>query len=93
MNIYVGNLSYQTRSQELKAAFEPHGTVVDARVVEDKMSGRSRGFGFVEMSDVTEAKAAIEKMNGADLQGRTLNVKEAQPRPERAPRSRSASRY
>lgn len=88
MNIYVGNLSYDTSSQELREAFERHGKVADARVIEDKYTGRSRGFGFVEMEDNAEAQAAIEQLNGTDLQGRTITVNEARPRPDRGPHGR-----
>ena len=77
MNIYVGNLSYDTQDDDLRDAFSQHGTVDDARVIKDRESGRSRGFGFVEMANDTEAKAAIEATNGSDLQGRNLNVNEA----------------
>ena len=86
MNIYVGNLSFDTSSEELRAAFADHGEVADARVITDRETGRSRGFGFVEMVDNSEAQAAIEKLNGTSLQGRTINVNEARPREERRPR-------
>lgn len=90
MNIYVGNLSFNTSDNDLRAAFEQFGTVDSARVATDRESGRSRGFGFVEMSNDSEARKAIEGTNGRDLQGRTLNVNEARPREERKP---SYSRY
>lgn len=77
--LFVGNLEYTVTSDDLKEAFAQTGTVVDAVVISDKMSGRSRGFGFVEMSSEAEAKAAIEKLNGADLKGRKINVNEARP--------------
>lgn len=96
MNIYVGNLSYSTRDEDLREAFEAFGDVAEARVISDRDTGRSRGFGFVEMSNDNEARAAIEKLNGADLQGRTISVNEARPREERKPRSgggRFSSRY
>lgn len=93
MNIYVGNLSYDTGDQELRAAFERFGAVEDARVIEDKFTGRSRGFGFVEMTNDSEAQAAINEMNGKELQGRTLTVNEARPRESRSSRPRSSSRY
>lgn len=80
-NLYVGNLSYQTTADDLREAFSAHGTVTRAQIVSDRETGRSRGFGFVEMSD--GAEAAIEAMNGASLQGRTLTVNEARPREER----------
>ena len=90
MNIYVGNLSFNTNDNDLRATFEQFGNVDSARVATDRESGRSRGFGFVEMSNDSEARKAIEGTNGRDLQGRTLNVNEARPREERKP---SYSRY
>ena len=86
MNLYVGNLSYDTDNASLKEAFEAHGQVEDARVIEDKYTGRSRGFGFVEMPNDTEAQAAISSLNETDLQGRTITVNEARPRTDRSPR-------
>ncbi len=86
MNIYVGNLSYDTDNASLKEAFSQFGQVDDARVIEDKYTGRSRGFGFVEMSNDSEGQAAIAKLNGTDLQGRTITVNEARPRESRGPR-------
>src|SRR5213079_2290550 len=79
--LYVGNLSFQTTDQELADAFGQFGTVTSAQVVTDRDTGRSRGFGFVEMSD--GAEAAIQAMNGAQLSGRTLTVNEAKPREDR----------
>lgn len=84
MNIYVGNLSYGTTADDLEHAFAPHGRVASANVITDKMTGRSRGFGFVEMPDEAEARAAITALNGTDLGGRSLTVNEARPRAERA---------
>ena len=80
MNIYVGNLAYSTTDSSLEEAFGAHGTVERAQVVIDRNSGRSRGFGFVEMPNDEEAKTAIEAMNGSDMDGRALNVNEARPR-------------
>ena len=80
MNIYVGNLSRQTDDQSLRQAFQAHGDVSSVNIITDKFSGESRGFGFVEMPDQEQAKAAIDAMNGTDLDGRTLNVNEARPR-------------
>ena len=77
--LFVGNLEYTVTSDDLREAFSQAGTVVDAVVITDKMSGRSRGFGFVEMSSEDEAKAAVEKLNGSDLKGRKINVNEARP--------------
>ena len=82
MKIYVGNLAFGVDDAALRAAFEPHGEVSSAQVVMDRDSGRSRGFGFVEMPTGDQAKAAIQALNGTDLQGRSLNVNEARPRPE-----------
>lgn len=80
MNIYVGNLSYNTTDDDLREAFEQHGQVDSARVIIDKFTNKSRGFGFVEMSNPSEGQNAIAKLNGATLQGRTLKVNEARPR-------------
>jgi cold-inducible RNA-binding protein len=83
MNIYVGNLSYNTNDASLRAAFEPHGEVASAQVIIDRDTGRSRGFGFVEMPDDEQAKAAIAALNGQDMDGRSLNINEAKPRADR----------
>ena len=82
MNIYVGNLSFNASEADLRSAFEQYGAVSTASVVMDKMSGQSRGFGFVEMPNNAEATKAIEALNGADLCGRALRVNEARPKPE-----------
>ena len=84
--LYVGNLSYNTTDASLKDAFAPLGAVESANVIVDKMTGRSRGFGFVTMTNDDEALAAIEKMNGAEVEGRKLTVNEAKPLSERPPR-------
>ena len=81
--LYVGNLSFQTTSDELKDHFAQAGTVESASVVEDRMTGRSRGFGFVEMATAEEAAAAIEQLNGKEFAGRNLTVNEARPRTDR----------
>jgi RNA recognition motif-containing protein len=84
--IYVGNLSYSTTDDSLKNAFAAFGNVVSAAVITDKMSGRSKGFGFVEMSTDEEAQAAVTKMDGQELDGRQIKVNEARPmesRPQR----------
>jgi len=91
MKIYAGNLSYNTSDEDLRAAFAQFGTVDSADVIMDRSTGRSKGFGFVEMSDAAEAKAAIEGLNGKDLDGRAMNVDEAKPKTD-SPR-RSFSRY
>lgn len=83
MNIYVGNLPYNMTGDELRAIFETYGGVTDSSVIIDRVTNRSRGFGFVEMSDEAEARKAIEETNGADYKGRTLVVNEARPREER----------
>jgi cold-inducible RNA-binding protein len=82
LRIYAGNLSYEVNDDDLRQAFEQFGAVESATVVKDKFSGQSKGFGFVEMSNATEAKSAIDGLNGRDLKGRTMNVNEARPRPE-----------
>lgn len=81
--LYVGNLPFQTTSEDLRAHFAQAGNVESASVVEDRMTGRSRGFGFVEMTTPEEATAAIEQLNGKDFGGRTLTVNEARPRTDR----------
>ncbi len=81
--LYVGNLSFQTTSEDLQELFAQAGTVSSASVVEDRMTGRSRGFAFVEMSTPEEAAAAIEQMNGREVGGRALKVNEAKPRESR----------
>ena len=78
--LYVGNLSYATTDQELQELFAQHGTVQSANVVTDRYTGRSRGFGFVEMGSGEEAQQAIEALNGTDFQGRNLVVNEARPK-------------
>jgi len=80
MNIYVGNLSFETTEDQLSQTFGSFGEVISASIIADKFSGESRGFGFVEMAGKTEAAAAISGLNGQDLNGRALNVNEARPR-------------
>jgi RNA recognition motif-containing protein len=82
MNIYVGNLSYEVTEEDLKQAFEAFGQVESVRIIKDNYSGRSKGFGFVEMPGRAEAQPAINDLNGKELKGRTLNVNEARPRSE-----------
>jgi len=84
--LYVGNMSYDTDSSTLEQMFTPHGTVESANVITDRSTGRSKGFGFVEMSTEAEAQAAIEALNGKDLNGRALTVNEARPREDRGGR-------
>ena len=84
MRLYVGNLSYNTTSQSLEAMFAEYGQVKNAQVVQDRDTGRSKGFGFVEMNDAGQAKAAIEGLNMKEVDGRSLTVNEARPREERS---------
>lgn len=84
--LYVGSLSYNTTEEALKDAFSQAGTVESATIITDKMTGRSKGFGFVEMSSDEEAQKAIKMWNGKELDGRTLTVNEARPMEERPPR-------
>src|SRR3989440_5259252 len=86
--LYVGNLTYEVTSSELEQLFGAHGTVQSAQVIADRDTGRSKGFGFVEMSSDAEAQAAIAALNGKEVGGRALTVNEAKPREER-PRSSS----
>ncbi len=86
MKIYVGNLSFRTTQQELEDLFTNYGSVQEAAVVTDRETGRSRGFGFVTMPEDSEANAAIEALNGTEIEGRTLTVNEARPKADR-PRS------
>ena len=83
MNIYVGNLHYEINEDELKGFFEEYGEVTSARVITDKYSGRSKGFGFVDMPNTDEANRAVEELNGAEVKGRPMKVNESQERRER----------
>jgi len=83
MKLYVGNLSFQTSNEELQQLFAQAGTVESASIVEDRDTGRSRGFGFVEMSSKEEGEAAIAQFNGKEVNGRSLTVNEAKPRENR----------
>jgi RNA recognition motif-containing protein len=83
VNIYVGNLSRDVSEAELREAFQAFGEVSSASIIKDKFTGESRGFGFVEMPNKSEADAAISGMNGKDLKGRAINVNEARPRTDR----------
>ena len=82
--LYVGNLSFNTSNEDLQELFGQAGTVESANIVEDRDTGRSRGFGFVEMSSAEEGKTAIEQLNGKEIDGRSLTVNEARPREERS---------
>ncbi len=92
MNIYVGNLSGQVTEEDLREAFKAFGDVTSIKIVKDKFSGVSRGFGFVEMGSQTEGKAAIASLNSKELKGLKLIVNEARPRPEDRRDSRRSSR-
>ncbi len=81
--IYVGNLSFDTTEQGLQDAFAQHGTVESVSILTDRMTGRSRGFGFIEMPDDSEAKAARDAINGTEIDGRSLKVNEARAREDR----------
>jgi cold-inducible RNA-binding protein len=83
--LYVGNLSFKTTSDDLRDYFSQAGTVESASVIEDRETGRSRGFGFVEMATAEDAQAAIEQFNGKELSGRSLTVNEAKPKTDRGP--------
>ena len=82
MNIYVGNLSHEVTEEDLRQAFEAFGEVTSAAVIKDKLSGQSRGFGFVEMPAKAEGQSAIDGLNDKELKGQNLNVNEARPRSE-----------
>ncbi|OGC96172.1 MAG: RNA-binding protein [candidate division Zixibacteria bacterium RBG_16_53_22] len=92
MNIFIGNLSHQTQVDSLRQAFESHGQVSTANIIKDKFNGESKGFGFVEMPNKSEADTAIANLNGKDLDGRAITVSEARPRPENRGRG-NGSRY
>jgi RNA recognition motif-containing protein len=92
MNVYVGNLAYTTSSDDLSEAFSAFGEVTSANVISDRDSGRSKGFGFVEMSDDAQAREAIEKLNGTEMDGRTITVNEARPREDRGGRGGGGGR-
>ena len=85
LNIYVGNLSFDTSESDLEQAFSQHGEVEEVQIITDRDTGRSRGFGFVKMRDDNAGRTAIDQLNGTDLGGRNIVVNEAKPRAERAP--------
>ena len=91
--LYVGNLSYSVRDSDLEDLFSAHGSVQSAQVIMERDTGRSKGFGFVEMSNDQEAQDAISALNGRELEGRTLTVNEARPKEQRPARDFSRSRY
>lgn len=82
MNIYVGNLSYEVTEEDLSKAFAEFGEVVSAKVIKDGYSGRSKGFGFIEMTNNAEGEAAISALNGSEIKGRAVKVNQANPRRE-----------
>ena len=84
MNIYVANLNFKVQDDELRELFEAHGEVSSAKIIKDRDSGQSRGFGFVEMPDDDNATVAIESLDGTDFGGRSLRVSEARPRPQQS---------
>jgi RNA recognition motif-containing protein len=87
VNIFVGNLAFSTTNHDLRQLFEPYGAVDEIRVIMDRETGRSKGFGFVEMPDGTAARTAMATLQGKEVEGRTLTVNEAKPRePRREPR-------
>ena len=92
MNIYVSNLSFNVQNEDLREVFAPYGEVTSARIVNDRETGKSRGFGFVEMSDETSSKTAIAELNDAELDGRNMKVTEARPKEDRPARSSSPFR-
>ena len=83
MNIYVGNLSFEATEEDVRQAFQSFGQVASVSIIQDKFSGKSRGFGFVEMPTKAEADKAVEGLNGKDIKGRALKVNEAKPRADR----------
>src|SRR5690606_41443486 len=93
MNIYVGNLSWSMTDEDLNTLFSEYGTVTSAKILKEKNTGRSKGFGFVEMEDDEAAKTAIATLNESEIQGRKLIVNESQPRPEGSGYKRSGGGY
>ena len=93
MDIYVGNLPYSTADDDLKGLFAAYGEVASARVVVDRATGQSKGFGFVELADRAQAQKAIEALNGFDVDGRKLRVNESQPKPREDRGSRGGGRW
>ena len=91
MNIYVSNLSFSVQDEDLKGFFEEYGEVTSANVIMYKFTNRSRGFGFVEMSDDAAAQKAIQELDGGMVEGRAIKVNEAKPREERAPKKSFSS--
>jgi RNA recognition motif-containing protein len=92
MNIYVSNLSFNIQDEDLREFFAPYGEVTSAKIINDRESGRSRGFGFVEMSDDAASKKAIAELDGASIDGRTIKVMEAKPKEDRPARNSGGDR-
>ena len=92
MNIYVSNLSFNVQNEDLREVFAPYGEVTSAKIVNDRETGKSRGFGFVEMADETASNKAIAELNDAEIDGRTIKVTEARPKEDRPARSSSPFR-
>jgi RNA recognition motif-containing protein len=92
MNIYVSNLSFNVQDEDLKDFFTPYGEVTSAKVITDRETGKSRGFGFVEMSDDAASKKAIAELNGATVENRTISVSEAKPKEDRGSRGGGGGR-
>src|SRR5829696_3660369 len=93
MNIYVSNLSFNVQDEDLREFFAPYGEVTSAKVIMDKMTNQSRGFGFVEMSDDEASRKAIAELNEASVEGRTIKVMEAKPKEDRPARSNNGGGY
>ena len=93
MNIYVSNLSFNVQDEDLKEFFTPYGEVTSAKIITDKFTGKSRGFGFVEMSDEAASKKAIAELNDASVDGRNIKVTEAKPKEDRPARSNSGGGF
>ncbi len=93
INIYVGNLAFKASEEELRALFEPYGTVESAKIITDQFTGRSRGFGFVEMAEREQGLKAIEELDSKDFLGRSVRVNEAKPKGETAHRETRKSRW
>jgi RNA recognition motif-containing protein len=93
MNIYVSNLGFDVQDDDLKGIFTPYGEVTSARIITDKTTGQSRGFGFVEMSDTAAAKKAIDELNNSAIDGRNIKVMEARPKEERPSRGTGGGGY
>jgi RNA recognition motif-containing protein len=93
MKLYVGGLAYSTQDKELEQLFAEYGQVVSAVVIMDRDTGRSKGFGFVEMSDIKEAQNAIKELDGKEFAGRNITVNQARPQEDRRPRSGGGNNY